>query len=90
MAQYYSTLALAPPGPQLNLEPAIKTAYWGSVAAQVDPDPTVRARSKELVDTILSAAPGLQSDLTTMLATRCRRLPSSGLVLANSGVSCSD
>ena len=70
IAQHYFTLALDPSGPRLNLEPAIKAAYWGSVAAQVDPDPAARARAKGLVDMILKAAPDLRDNLNKMLATK--------------------
>ena len=70
LAQSYSTLALDPSGPRLKLEPAVKAAYWGSVAAEVDPDPAARARAKGFVDTILSAAPDLRGELAKMLATK--------------------
>lgn len=70
LAQHYFTLALDPSGPRLNLQPAIRAAYWGSIAAQYDPDPAARVRAKQLVDMILNVGPSLKSDLDAMLTGR--------------------
>lgn len=70
LAKHYFTLALDPSGPRLKLQPAIRAVYWGSIAAQYDPDPAARIRAKQLVDMILNVGPSLKSDVDTMLAER--------------------
>jgi hypothetical protein len=49
-------------------EPAIQAAYWGSVAARIDPDPAARTDSQKLVDMLYAQSPGLKPKVDELLA----------------------
>ncbi len=74
LADYYMTTALLPAspstGPQLQVEPAIKAAFWATVATRSDPNPATRTRAQQLVDQLYGVASGLQDPVATLLAER--------------------
>jgi TPR repeat protein len=67
LAKYYFTISLVPAEKRVAEEPGIKTAYWGTVATIVDPDPMARADSQKLVDMILGFAPQLKPKVQELL-----------------------
>ena len=69
LAKYYFAAAIIPADKRPLEEPGSKAAYWGIVAARVDPDSAVRIASQKLVDTLLGVAPGLKPKVQGMLAT---------------------
>jgi TPR repeat protein len=68
LALYYFTASLTADH-RIVIDPALKTAYWGTVATRVDPDSSGRTASQKLVDMLMGAAPSLRPKLETMLTT---------------------
>ncbi len=68
LAKYYFT-ASTNADKRIVLDPAVKAAYWGTLATRVDPDPAARADSEKLVDLLMIAAPGLKANVEKLLAT---------------------
>jgi uncharacterized protein len=67
LAKYYFGRSVTP-DKQIVVEAASKTAYWATLAAQADPDPSIKTDSQKLVDMLINAAPSLKHQLETMLA----------------------
>jgi TPR repeat protein len=67
LTKYYFAAAVSPGEQRVLEEPALKAAYWGIVAARIDPDPAARTQSQKLVDMLLGAAPGLKPKVEAML-----------------------
>lgn len=67
LAKYYFATSIAA-DQRIVIDPALKAAYWGTVATHVDPDPGVRTESQKLVDLLLNAAPSLKPDVEKLLA----------------------
>jgi hypothetical protein len=68
LAKYYFTASIAA-DKRIVVDPAVKAAYWGAVAARVDQDPAARGDSQKLVELLLRAAPSLRPNVESMLAT---------------------
>jgi uncharacterized protein len=69
LAKYYFVGALSSGQDRvIVVEPATKAAYWGTIAARVDPDPVTRQESDKLVNMLLNAAPSLKAKVDVMLA----------------------
>jgi hypothetical protein len=67
LAKYYFSTSMTA-DQRIVIDPAVKAAYWGTIAAQVDPDPIARGDSTKLVDLLLNAAPTLKPNVEKMLA----------------------
>jgi len=67
LAKYYLTASLAA-DKRIIVDPAVKAAYWGTIATRVDPDPAARGDSEKLVDLLMNAAPSLKPNVESMLA----------------------
>lgn len=58
----------SPPISEFLIDAASKAAYWGTVAAHVDPDSAAQTDSQKLVDLLFNAAPSLKPKVEAMLA----------------------
>jgi TPR repeat protein len=67
LAKYYFARSLTP-DKHIVVDVASKTAYWATLAAQTDPNPSIKTDSQKLVDLLLNAAPTLKPKVETMLA----------------------
>ena len=67
LAKYYFGRSLTP-DKQILVDAASKTAYWATLAARADPNPSIKTDSQKLVDLLLNAAPNLKPQVETMLA----------------------
>jgi uncharacterized protein len=68
LSKYYFGKSLTP-DKRIVIDAALKSAYWGTVATRVDPNPAAQTESQKLVDLLLSAAPSLKPQLDKMLVT---------------------
>jgi uncharacterized protein len=67
LAKYYFGTSLTP-DKRILIDAASKAAYWGTVAAHVDPDSAAQTDSQKLVDLLFNAAPSLKPKVEAMLA----------------------
>jgi TPR repeat protein len=68
LAKYYFAASITA-DKRIVIDPALKAAYWGTLAAHVDPSPAAQSESQKLVDLLLNAAPSLKPKVEAMLAT---------------------
>jgi TPR repeat protein len=68
LAKYYFAASITA-DKRIVIDPALKAAYWGTLATHVDPNPAAQTESQKLVDLLLNAAPSLKPKVETMLAT---------------------
>jgi len=68
LAKYYFAASITA-DKRIVIDPALRAAYWGTLATHVDPSPAAQMESQKLVDLLLNAAPSLRPKLETMLAT---------------------
>jgi uncharacterized protein len=68
LAKYYFAASISA-DKRIVIDPALKAAYWGTLATHVDPSPAAKTESQKLVDLLLNAAPSLKPKLETMVAT---------------------
>jgi TPR repeat protein len=69
LAKYYFAASISP-DKRIVIDPALRAAYWGTVASHVDPNPAAQSESQKLVDLLLKAAPSLRPQVETMLGAR--------------------
>jgi uncharacterized protein len=67
LAKYYFAASITA-DKHIVIDPALKAAYWGTLATHVDPNPAAQTESQKLVDLLLNAAPSLKPKVETMLA----------------------
>jgi len=67
LAKYYFGKSLTP-DKLILIDAASKSAYWATLAARVDPEPSVKSESQKMAELLFSAGPSLKSTVDTMLA----------------------
>lgn len=67
LAKYYFAASITA-DKRIVIDPALKAAYWGTMATHVDPNPAAQTESQKLVDLLLNAAPSLKPKVEAMLA----------------------
>jgi TPR repeat protein len=67
LAKYYFAASISA-DKRIVIDPALKAAYWGTVATHADPNSAAQTESQKLVDLLLNAAPSLKSQVESMLA----------------------